>query len=259
MNKVSDDEVGLLDFFEILWKGKNIIFSFIFFILILAFIFISISEPVYESKIIYESDSVPPYYDNSIRPSRDFQKLFYTQSVFDVWKDNNKASLLVFEDFNPTQVIDGIVFSKHEDKLTAIHEKDQEIGSYILIRSDQFTLLDDLFKYANHVNNALTLEYILRSKDEINIMYKRFNEPSATTDTVIRDLLSVDRYIVEADKGDKVLTINRPTAPVMVSPKINLILTISFVLGTTLAIIYIFIIDAIRARKHQKAKTRENS
>ena len=86
-------------------------------------------------------------------------------------------------------------------------------------------------------------------------MYKRFNDPSATTDSITRELLAVDRYIVEAEKGDKVLLLMHPTYPEKVSPRIKLVLVVSFVLGVMIAIIYIFFRDAYRSRNMQSTKT----
>lgn len=259
MNQIEDNEIGLFDFFETVWNGRLLISLFVFVTLSIGGVFIFIKDSEYESKLVYASDTLPPFYDDQRTALVDFEKLFYNEDVFNDWKRENKNSVLIFNDISISQVIDNIVFSKHKNNRTVIHEKDDKIGAYILIRSKKIELLDDLFKYSNHVNNALTSEYILRARDEINIMYKRFNDPSATTDSITRDLLAVDRYIVEAEKGDKVLLLMRPSYPERVSPKIKLILVISFVLGVMIAIIYIFFRDAYRNRKVQVAKTREVS
>ena len=261
MNQNSDDEVGLLDFFDIVWNAKGTIFSFVLFVLILATTYIFAKEPVYESKIFYQADTLPPFYsvgDYKKRLSKDFEKLLYTENLFNTWKNNSKSSLLVFEDFSSTQAIDGVLLSKDEKNRTAILDENKEDGHYILVRSEELTLLDDFYKYASYINDMLTEEYIVRAKDEINIIYKRYNDPSATTDTLTSDLLSIDRYIVEAEKGNRVLIISRPTVPALTEPRINLIITVSFLLGLFLGLVYIFFSDAIRIRKQQLANTKES-
>tara|TARA_B100001093_G_scaffold466590_1_gene485106 strand:+ start:606 stop:1385 length:780 start_codon:yes stop_codon:yes gene_type:complete len=258
MNQKSDDEVGLLDFFDIVWDGKKTIFSFVSVVLIIATTYIYFKEPVYESKIFYQADTLPPFHTGKPKLWKDFQKLYYNESLFNTWKNNSKSSLLVFKDFSSTQAIDGVVLSKHEDNRTAILDENKKEGPFILIRSKELTLVDDFYKYGSYINEMLTKEYILRSKDEINIIYKRFNDPSATTDTLTGDLLSIDRYIVEAEKGDRALIISRPTVPVLAKPRINLIITVSFLLGLFLGLVYIFFSDAIRIRKEQLANTKES-
>lgn len=255
MNQLEDNEIGLFDFFETVWDGRLIISLFVFIALSLGSLYINLKDPEYESVLIYASDTLPPFDGDQKKIFKDFQKIFYNEDIFNAWKIDNKSSPLNFDFISTTQAIDNIKFSKHEDKRTVIHEMDDKIGAYILVRSNEKILLDDLFEYANHVNTALTTEYIQRAKDEINIMYKRFNDPSATTDTITRDLLEVDRYIVEAEKGDKVLHLMHPTYPEKVSPRTKLVLVISFVLGVMIAIIYIFFRDAYRSRNMQSTKT----
>lgn len=253
MNQPEDNEIGLFDFFQTIWDGRLVISIFVLITLSLGTLYIYTKEPEYESKLIYASDTMPPF-ANEIKIFKDFQKIFYNENIFNAWKIDNKSSPLNFDFISTNQAIGNIKFSKHEDKRKVIHEMD-DIGPYILMRSNEKILLDDLFKYANHVNTALTTEYIQRARDEINIMYKRFNDPTFTVDTLTNDLLEVDRYIVEAEKGDKVFLFMHPTYPEQVSPRIKLVLVISFVLGVMIAIIYIFFRDAYRSRNMQATKT----
>ncbi len=255
MNQLEDNEIGLFDFFETVWDGRLVISFFVIIALSLGGLFIYLKDSEYESTLIYATDTMPPFDNDQRKIFKDFQKIFYSEDIFNAWKRDNKSSPLNFDFISTTQSIDNIKFSKHEDKRTVIHDKDDKIGAYILVRSNEEALLDDLFEYANHVNSALTTEYIKRAKDEINIMYKRFNDPSATTDSITRELLAVDRYIVEAEKGDKVLLLMHPTYPEKVSPRIKLVLVVSFVLGVMIAIIYIFFRDAYRSRNMQSTKT----
>ena len=261
MNQIQDDEIGLFDFFHTLWDGKKTIGFFIVLTFILTGIYAYLKEPEYESKLIYQVDSMPPFYETAdFRiPMRDFEKLFHSRSLFDKWKKLNKSSKLVYSDFSESQEVGGILVSKHEDNRTALLEKDKKIGAYILIRSDQLVLLDDFFNYANYINNMLTSEYILRAKEEIKIIDKRFNDFSSTTDIITSKLLAIDRYIVEAENGANVLMLSHPEYPFKVWPRTQLLLAISFVLGLMLGIIYIFFSDANRLYKEQLSKSRNSS
>ena len=258
MNPIQDDEIGLFDFFQTLWDGKVTIITFIILSFLISGLYISLKDPLFESKLIYQVDTMPPFYETNDQriPMRDFRKLFQSKSLFDGWKKKNSNSRLKYSDFSESQSYEGVMISKHEDNRNALLEKDKKIGAYILIKSDQLMLLDDFYNYASYVNNVLTSEYILRAKEEINIINQRFNDFSATTDIITSKLLAIDRYIVEAEGGANVLILSRPEYPVQVWPKTQLLLVISFVLGFMLGIIYIFFSDANRLHKQQLSKSR---
>jgi len=259
MNQIDDNELDLFDFFETLWESRSIIIIFVLITMSLGGVVINVIEPKYESKIIYTADKSPPFYSKEERISMDFEKLFYNENIFIDWKSSNEKSILTLKNISPTQKIGNVLFSKPERKRTVLHSEDDEIGPYIIVRSKERRFLDDVFKYAHHVNSELTRDYILRAKDEIKIMYKRFNDPRATTESLTEELLAVDRFLVEAEKGNKVLLLSHPSFPEQISPRTNLILVISFLLGLLIAIIYIFFRDGYRSRKAQEIKMDEVS
>tara|TARA_A100001011_G_scaffold325855_1_gene349100 strand:- start:51 stop:830 length:780 start_codon:yes stop_codon:yes gene_type:complete len=259
MNQMQDNEITIFDFFETVLNAKVTLISFIITTVLIGAAYGYLKEPEYESKLTYQVDSLPPFYDshdNEI-PMKDFKKLFYTQRLFDDWKKNNKDSLLLYRDFNQSQTIEGIMISKHEDKRMAIMETDDQLGAYILIRTDKLRLLNDFYNYADYINNVLTSEYILRAKEEIVIIDKRFDDFTATTDIITSKLLAIDRYIMEAEGGANVLILSRPEYPFQVWPRILVIYALSFVLGLLLGITYIFFSDANRLRKEQLSKSIE--
>ena len=73
-------------------------------------------------------------------------------------------------------------------------------------------------------------------------------------DSVISDILSIDRYISAAEKGANALIIQRPTMPKKKSPIPSLILAISVVLGGMVGVFFILIRNAITKRKEQLAE-----
>ena len=62
-------------------------------------------------------------------------------------------------------------------------------------------------------------EYVIRAKEELRIIDARFKDLSSTDSNIVNTVLSIDRYIVSAEKGARVLAIQRPTIPKKVSPK----------------------------------------
>jgi len=80
-----DDEIDLFEFFETLWDGKWLISAFVAIALLLGSGFLLLKDSVYESKLIYSVDTIPPFYEEN-EVSTNFQNKFYSVSVFEEWK-----------------------------------------------------------------------------------------------------------------------------------------------------------------------------
>ncbi|MDB2390777.1 Wzz/FepE/Etk N-terminal domain-containing protein [Alphaproteobacteria bacterium] len=245
-----DDKIDLFELAKTLWDGKWLISAFVFVSMICGGAFLLVKDAVYESKVIYSPDTLPPFYGAN-KASADFQKMFYSQNMFDSWKEDNKDTLIIFEDFSATEVVDGFILSKDEDERLAALMLDKKQGSYVLIKTNQLKLLNDFFNYAIYINDVLKSEYVVRAKDELNILETRFTDVSTSSDTIIQNVLSIDRFIVAANKGADILAFQRPTVPQKVSPKPSLILALSIVLGGMIGVFYILVRNAIRNRREQ--------
>ena len=99
MNQVKVDDIDLFALFRTLWDGKWLISAFVAIAMLLSS-FLLLKDPVYHSKVIYSVDTIPHFYDAN-KASTDFQKKFYSVSVFNEWKQNNSNTSIVFEDFRP--------------------------------------------------------------------------------------------------------------------------------------------------------------
>ena len=253
MNQVQDDEIDLFELLQTLWDGKWLISVFVATALLLGGGFLLSKDAVYESKLIYSIDTIPPFYGVS-KASTDFQNKFYSVSVFEEWKQNNSNTPLVFEDFSATEVVDGFVLSKNEDKQLATLASEKKGGSFVHVKSNQLPMLDDFFEYATHINELLKDEYVVRAREELKIIDARFKDLGSADSNIVNTVLSIDRYIVTAEKGAKVLTIQHPTMPKKVSPKSSLILAMSLVLGGMVGVFFILFRNAITKRKEQLAK-----
>ena len=254
MNQVQDDEIDLFELFQTLWDGKWLISAFVAIALLLGSGFLLLKDVVYESKLIYSVDTIPPFYEAN-KVSTDFQNKFYSVSVFEEWKKNNGDTSLVFDDFSATEVVDGFVLSKDEDEqLATLASEKKGDSSFVLVKSNQLPILDDFFEYATHINGLLKDEYVVRAKEELNIIDARFKDLGSADSNIVDTVLSIDRYIVTAEKGAKVLAIQRPTMPKKVSPKVSLILALSVVLGGMIGVFFILVRNAITKRKEQLAK-----
>ena len=245
-----DDELDLFELFQTLWDGKWLISAFVAIAVLLGGGFLLFKEAVYESKLIYSVGALPSFY-TADKASTDFQNKFYSVSVFEEWKQKNTNTTLVFEDFSATEVVDGFVLSKNEDEQLATLASEKKSGGFVLVKSNQLPILNDVFDYATHINGLLKDEYVVRAKEELKIIDARFKDLGSADSNIVNTVLSIDRYIVTAEKGAKVLTIQHPTMPKKVSPKSSLILAMSVVLGGMVGVFFILIRNAITKRKEQ--------
>jgi hypothetical protein len=256
MNQAQDDEIDLFELFQIFWDGKWLISAFVATAVLLAGIFVLSKDTEYKSKLIYSIDTIPPFYEAS-KVSSDFQKKFYSASVFEDWKQNNSNVSIVFEDFSVTEVVDGFLMSKDKGKLLATFETNKRHHSVLLVKSNQLPILDGFFKYVIHINGMLKDEYVARAKEELKIIESRFKDlgsvNSSADSAIVDTVLSIDRYIVTADKGAFVLAIQRPTKPQKVTSN-RLILVMSVFLGGIIGVFFILVRNAIAKRKEQLAK-----
>ncbi len=248
-----DDEIDLFEFFKTLWDCKWLISAFVAIAVLLGSGFLFSKEPVYESKLIYSVDTIPPFYGVK-KASTDFQRKFYSVSVFDDWKKSNENVSLVFSDFSDIEVVDGFVLSKDEDERLATLGPEKKGNSFILVKSKKLSILDDFFKYAHHINEVLKDEYIVRSSDELKIIETRFTDLASVDGNIVESVLSIDRYVVSAEKGANVFAIQRPTMPEKVSPKSSLILLVSAFLGGIVGVSFTLVRNAIKKRNGQLAK-----
>ena len=249
MSQTYDDEIDLFELFQVLWGGKWLISTFVVLAFLLGGGFILSKDKAYESKVVYSIDNIPPFYNDN-KASTDFQKKFYSIDVFNEWKKSNENTSLVFKDFSKTEVIDGFVLSKDERETLAVIKD----SASILVKSNQLPILNDFYKYAEHINVLLKVEYVSRAKDELKIIETRFKDLSSADSSVVQTVLSIDRYIVSAENGDNVLSLQRPSVPKKVAPKSSLILALSLVLGGFIGAAYVLIMNAIKTRREQLAK-----
>lgn len=261
MKQVQNDEIDLFELFQTLWDGKWLISAFVAIAVLLGggLVFVKDEDkaPLYESKLIYSVDTLPPFY-NENNALTDFHKKFYSINVFEDWKKSNGNVSLVFSDFADTEVVDGFVLSKNESQRLATLSTGKKGGSFVLVKSKQLPLLDDFFKYAQHINEILKNEYITRSSEELEFLESRFVDVNFPDSYIffVRSVRSIHRYIASAEKGANVFAIQRPTMPKTINPKkskSSLILAMSVVLGGLIGVFFILVRNAIKKRKEPLA------
>ena len=246
-----DDEIDLFELLETLWDGRWLIGGFVALAMVMATSFLFVKEPEYSSKLAYSSNTLPPFYEND-KALSECKKKFYDKATFDLWSRNNSESIIRYEEFSDTEIVEGFVLSKDEDDRLALLSSDKKRkggGSFVRVKSNQLPKLNDFYLYAQYINTLLSEEYIQRSKDELVLIENRLEKSPSVADSMINNLLAIDRYIDSASKGARVLSIARPTIPEKTSPKSALILVMSVMLGGMAGVFYILIRNAVRKRK----------
>lgn len=248
-----DDEIDLFELVETLWSEKWLISAFIAMSVFFSGGYLLVKEVVYESRLVYSVDTVPPFYGAG-KASSDFHKMFYSANVFDDWKRANTSSTLTSDDLSDTEIVDGFVLAKDEDDRLATFASEKKVGAFVRVKSNQLSSLNDFFLYARHINTLLKTEYVLRAKEELIMIETRFRDLGASNETVIRYALDIDRYINAADKGADVLRLQRPSKPEKVSPKTYLILALSVLLGGMAGVVFVLSRNAFSKRKEALAE-----
>ncbi len=244
MNKVQDDDLDLFRVFETLRDGKNLIFIFVTLAVFIGSIYIFSSTPVYESKIHIGINTTSSFYNLKTAP-KDFKKKFYSESVFEAWKKDN-PTLINFKDFSKVREIDGYPMRNIERLATFVRKKKGR--SHISVNSLELSVLNDFYKYANHINDSMIEDYTAKAKQELKLIEKRYKKILTSNKNIIDKVLDMDRYISDINKEGKIFEIDPPTSPKQIKPKITRILIISLVLGLIIGSSYVLVQASYRKR-----------
>ena len=210
MNQINqkNDDVDLFDFTKKLWAGKLFISSFVFVFVLIGYIYLSFQTPVYESKLFYSVQTIPPFFkddniDNkalsTIKIKSKYQNLFYSKESFDNWKSNNKNSTLKYNDFSPTQVVDGYILTRDEGDRLAKLMNARDTDSYIHVMTNDLSLLNDFYNYADHVGNLLETVYLTRAESEFDSINKRITNMK-TEDQLLEEQIEqikINQFLIQ--------------------------------------------------------------
>lgn len=252
-----DNEIDLFEVFEILWDGRWLIGGFVALSLIVAISSLFIVKAEYSSRLIYFSDTLPPFYGSG-KALSDFRKKFYDKATFNLWLSNNPETTIQYEEFSNTEIVEGFILSKNEENRLALFDSEKNKKrsiSFVLVKSNELSQLNDFYSYAQYINTLLSEQYIQRSKHESVLIENKFKEFPSAANSIINNLLVIDRYIDSASRGARILYIARPTMPEKISPKPALILVVSVILGGIIGVFYVLVRNAVRKRKEQLANT----
>jgi hypothetical protein len=250
IRRIYDDEIDLFDLFKSFWDGKWIMSAFVFFAVLCGVGLNLTKKPVYKSTLTYSLITVPPFYGrHEVKVLKDFAVMFHSQNMFKDWKKGKKSISIVFEDLALREVVNGIVMSKDEGARIATLANKKKGDNLVIVKSNKLKMLDELFNYANHINDKLKSKYILRTQDEINAIETRFAGFTTKNPIIVEQLLILDSYLVAVEKGANVFAIQRPTIPKKMSTGLSFILPISVLLGLMAGVFFIVVRNVSRKQK----------
>ena len=232
MSQTKDEDIDFLDFFILLWEGKWIITLFMIisgllgsYLLYNKSVDIKNKGPNYRSEIKYtvnSSHKTLKKFHKSINFNEklitDFQNLFYKDDIFNEWKKLNIQSELIFEEFSNLKDFDVMKVEKKEgNRLTTFKTKEKDIH-YIEIKTKKLIKIKDIYDYSNYVSNVLTLKYKFFATERLDLMLKKFDEYSNDynlniTYDFIDNVITLERYLVDIQNGERAIEINYPTEP----------------------------------------------
>ena len=220
MNKVQDDEIDLFELFQTLWDGKWLISVFVALATLIGFGYSQVVQPKYDVSVPYTTN----IYSVSAQQicSRDM-KCIESEAIKRLlsllensWAKKRKSSTLSF--------------------LTSFPLEENQYDALI-----------------QQANTALTNEVYIEASTELALIQTELTDALLGTERVATNMLNAKRIIQSIDGGQSVISFGSISV-VKSSPKVPLILALSFVLGGTVGVFFILVRNAIAKRKEQLAK-----
>ena len=185
-----------------------------------------------------------------------FKNTFESKDFFENWKKNNNSSKIIFNNLSPNKIVDGILLLKNpRAKFVNFRISKQTLS--IHIKTNDLSLLDDLYNYCNDINSKLSKEQFLLSKREL----KKANEVFSKQQFLLSEselkknnlvpyfIFKYIHYTNQFNNGLDLFNIDRPTAPLHTSFTMPLKIAFYVVIGGILGFFFIIFKDAFRNYK----------
>jgi len=260
MNSTSENnDIDLIRFIFALWKEKWLLIFFVILSTSLGF-FVSLKQEVkYKSIITIDINNIPPV----IRPNffyNTFKKTFESKDFFETWKKDNSTSKIIFDNISPNKIVDDILLSK-DSRTRFANLKIKKKLLVITVKTNDISLLDDLYNYCNDINSKLSKEqYLLSKRELIKAKELVIREPYLLSTTKLHNnvyffTFRYFHYISQFNNGLDLFNINRPTVPTTTSIPMSLKIGIYAFVGGILGLCFMIFKDALRNyNKNHQAK-----
>lgn len=207
-----DDEIDLFEFFEVLWDGKWLIAAFVSLAALVGFGYSQLAQPKYEV-------SVP------------FVVELYSVSSQQICGNN----------------VDCMEGEASKSLISLLDEGWEKKGSELSITIKDPLDANSYNEKFLQLNRLLTEDTYDEAQNELYLIQNELTEAFLSTEIVATNMLNAKRIIQSIDGGQSVVSFG--SASVEPSPKVELILALSIVLGGMIGVSYILVRNAIRKRK----------
>lgn len=247
MSSLQNPEADLIDSLKALWHGKWIIVAVALTASLVGSLVFMSTPSRYEARVYYFVDNIPPE-TTADHISNKFQKLFYSASNFERWSEKNVGSAITFNSFNESRILNGILVNQESAKQIATFETENNVGTYILIKSGNLSILTDFFSYANHTNALLSQDWLRTAKRQKKQIEFVMDKSTFVDAEMVKYLAAIDDFIASVEVGGAILKIRRPSIPSLASISFSQNLVISLLFGILISSLLIIIRRAIQNR-----------
>jgi hypothetical protein len=247
MSSLQNPEADLIDSLKALWHGKWIIVAVALTAGLVGSLVFKSTPYRYEARVYYSIDNIPPE-TTADQISNKFQKLFYSASTFERWSEKNVGSAITFNTFNESRILNGILVDQESAKQIATFEMENNVGTYILIKSGNLSILTDFFSYANHTNALLSQDLLRTAKRQKKQIEFAMDKSTFVEAELVKYLAAIDDFIASVEVGGAIFKIRRPSIPSLASISFSQTLVISLLFGILISSLLIIIRRAIQNR-----------
>ena len=239
----SDEDLDFKKTFDIYWRGKYILFTFIFTSFILGIIYISSQEKEYSSKINIIINQSPPslsatsdkqYNIVDRKIIYDFKNFFYNEEFFNQWKNSTKSNI-DFDEFRNFENYKNTNFKKENSTVSFdfFYNSDYlRSESAIIINSNQKDIIAEYLDYFKYISKHMTNEFILKTQLIQKDIIKYEN--------IIPELaISVNDFIENANETNPILIFDDPTLPIKVYPSSTKFMIIFLFFGSFCGVVFV--------------------
>lgn len=204
----------------------------------------------YESTIKFYIDSVPPFQSKkNPKVLNDFKDVFHSRNVYESWIKENKNTILRFNDFALTKLIDRYELSINPKERLIFFLPITNHEGELVIKTNNLQLLNEVLSYAKYSNSILLEKYFERINEETSVIDNRFKNSVTDNNFIVQELLNLDRFIVSTKKNKNIINFKPPTIPKKHSKNSTFILLLSLLIGLMTGCLFVFFRSAYLKKK----------
>lgn len=244
--KTHNGEIDLFDVVFTLWKGKFIIAAFVVIGTLCGLFFFNVKDKNYSAHLYYFNSTMPSFLPRA-RAEAEFKQLFFSRDTYRAWREQNADAEMSYNDFNLTYIVDGFEVLK-APFATAARFVSVKGTKSLLVKTNSLSLLEEYYSYLQHVNSALTADYIQRAKNELRLIESRFGDLSGHSDALFNQVIKIELYVSDAERGATIFEIQPSSRPALLGPKKQVVLFLSSIFGGLFGVALVLITSAMRKR-----------